>query len=204
MCTRDDDIPLTRLRRLSPRNANELSSASDRIKQVCSDRETPAALCQQRVYTGEQEETHSSSAASAWTPALFWWVRAVTWRRGVQMLCTLWLHLTVTAWKQLWTAQLITTQTCVMCVYRAKRFHWASFGGTLETDQSKPPIGVIVSKCVFVFPALPGTDGDSVQQPGLSSKLQPCSAQSQAALHSCVRPPKFFSRALETTVSWLT
>lgn len=73
----------------------------------------------------------------------------------------------------------------------------------METDQPKPLIGVIV-KCVFVFPALPGTDGDSVQQPGLSSKLQPRSALSQAVLHSCVRPPKFFSRALETTVSLLT
>lgn len=103
--------------------------------------------------------------ASAWTPALFWWVRAVTWRTGVQMLCTLWLHLTVTAWKQLWTAQLITTQTCVMCVYRAKRFHRASFGGTLETDQSKPLIGVIVSKCVLVFQLFLGLMGTAFSSP---------------------------------------
>lgn len=142
-------------------NANELSSARDGIKQVCSDRETPAALCQQRVYTGEQEETHSSSAASAWTPAPFWWVRAVTWRTGVQMLCTLWAHLTVTACKQLWTAHYYTN-LCDVCV---KRFHWASFGGTLETHQSKPLIVSLCQNVCLSFQLFLGLMGTAFSSP---------------------------------------
>lgn len=80
------------------------------------------------------------------------------------------------------------TNLCDVCV-QSKAFSSSFFWRDVGDRSVKASDRCHCVKMCACLPALPGTDGDSVQQPGLSSKLQPCSALSQAVLHSCVRPP---------------